>query len=156
MKRGDGTLKGTRYRWLINPKNMSRRQWISFEYLRTSTLKVARAWAIKESAMALWGYKKRGWAERAWKIWYGWAIRSRLEPIKQVARMIKRHWQGVINATIADVTNAASESINSRIQKVKRMAHGFRNRKRFQDAIYFHLGGLDLYPDGLISAHTKA
>jgi transposase len=46
--------------------------------------------------------------------------------------------------------------MNSRIQKVKRMAHGFRNRERFRNAIFFHLGGLDLYPNGLQSAHTKS
>jgi len=41
--------------------------------------------------MLLWGYIRRGWAERVWERWYQWAIRSRLEPIKRVARMIKRH-----------------------------------------------------------------
>ena len=41
--------------------------------------------------MRLWDYRSRGWAERVWRLWYGWAIRSRLEPNKKVARMIKRH-----------------------------------------------------------------
>jgi hypothetical protein len=35
--------------------------------------------------MMLWGYVRRGWAERAWKGWYDWAIRSRLAPIKRAA-----------------------------------------------------------------------
>ena len=39
--------------------------------------------------MGLWNYRSRGWAERMWNRWYGWAIRSRLEPVKTVARMIK-------------------------------------------------------------------
>jgi len=156
MRGGNDRLKGSRYSWLRNPQNMSHRQRRSFKALRTSKLKVARAWAIKELAMTLWNYQTRGWAERAWKRWYSWAIRCRLEPIKNVARTIKRHWQGVINAAVSNVTNAAAESINSRIQKVKRMAHGFRNRDRFRDAIYFHLGGLDLYPDGAQYAHTES
>jgi hypothetical protein len=46
--------------------------------------------------------------------------------------------------------------INSRIQWVKRMACGYRNRENFRHAIYFHLGGLDLYPEALKSAHSKA
>jgi transposase len=144
---GDRTLAGTRYAWLTNPKQMSAKQRRSFAELRSRQLKVARAWAIKELAMSLWGYVRRGWAERRWTRWYAWAIRSRLEPIKQVARLIKRHWQGVINAATSNVTNALSEGINSKIQWIKRMAHGYRNRDRFRDAIYFHLGGLDLYPD---------
>ena len=70
--------------------------------------------------------------------------------------MIKRHWEGVMNAATTDVTNARAESINSRIQWVKRMACGYRNRENFRNAVYFHLGGLDLYPEALKSAHTKA
>jgi transposase len=44
------------------------------------------------------------------------------------------------------VTNAMSEGLNSQIQKIKSMACGFRNIEHFKTAIYFHCGGLDLYP----------
>lgn len=155
MSQGDNRLLRTKYHWLRNPSTMSVAQWSSFKDLRTSQLKVARAWAIKEMAMSSWGYVKKGWAERAWLRWYSWAIRSRLEPIKRVARMIKRHWDGVMNAATSDVTNARAEGINSRIQWVKRMACGFRNRERFRNAIYFHLGGLSLYPESALN-HTKS
>ncbi len=106
--------------------------------------------------MMLWGYVRRGWAERAWKSWYDWAIRSRLKPIKRVARLIQYYWDGVINAATRDVTNARSEGLNSKIQWIKRMACGYRNRQRFHNAIYFHLGDLDLYPNSLNATHTKA
>ena len=86
--------------------------------------------------MLLWDYVRRGWAERMWGRWYQWAIRSRLEPMQRVARMIKKHWEGVINAATSDVTNARAESINSRVQWPKRMACGFRNRENFRNAIY--------------------
>ena len=72
--------------------------------------------------MQLWNYRSRGWAERMWKRWYGWAIRSRLEPVKKVARMIKRHWDGVIDAVLTNVTNARSEATNAKIQWIKRLA----------------------------------
>ena len=153
---GDDRLIKTKYWWLQNPDNMSHRRWRDFSPLRKSRLKVARAWAIKESAMLLWGYAKRGWAERMWKRWYSWAIRSRLDPIKRVARMIKKHWEGVINAATSDVTNARAEGINSKIQWIKRMACGYRNRENFRNAIYFHLGGLDLYPNSLRCTHTNS
>ena len=154
-QQGDDRLVKTRYLWLTRRGNMTRRQQREFTPLRTSTLRVARAWAIKESAMQLWNYRSRAWAERMWKRWYGWAIRSRLEPVKKVARMIKRHWDGVIDAVLTNVTNARSEATNAKIQWIKRLACGYRNRERFRNAIYFHLGGLDLYPDAL-AAHTKS
>ncbi len=155
-REGDGRLKKTKYLWLTNPDRMSRSRWEGFAPLRNSHLRVARAWAIKESAMMLWGYVRRGWAERAWKGWYDWAIRSRLEPIKRVARLIRYYWDGVINAATTNVTNARSEGMNSKIQWIKRKACGYRNRRRFHNAIYFHLAGLDLYPESLKSTHTKA
>ena len=56
---------------------------------RDSRLRVARTWTFKESAMMLWGYVYRGWAKRAWKSWYDWAVRSHLKPIERVARLTK-------------------------------------------------------------------
>lgn len=143
---GITALTGSRYAWLLNPENMTGGQSSLLKRLKRVALRTARAWAIKEHAMCLWSYVSRGWAKRAWKAWIGWAERSRLETIKAVARMVRRHIDGIINAIVLRATNASAESINSRIQKVKRMSHGFRNRERFRNAIYFHLGGLELHP----------
>jgi len=68
--------------------------------------------------------------------------------------MIKRNLQGILNAIAAGVTNARLEGINTVIQGLKRTARGFCSRPRFRNAIYFHLGGLDLYPDSL--AHSNS
>jgi transposase len=148
---GDERLKGTKYLWLRNPEEMSIEQLECFEAIQHRTLKTARAWAIKEAAMELWWFPTRSQAEAAWEKWYAWAIRSRLAPIKRVARMIRRHLRGIINAILLDVTNARAEGFNSTIQWLKKSARGFRNRDRFRNAIYFRLGGLDLYPDCLHS-----
>nr|VFK25612.1 MAG: Transposase [Candidatus Kentron sp. LPFa] len=51
-----------------------------------------------------------------------------------------------MNAVLLKVTNGPAEGINSRIKMVKVRSRGFRNKQRFATAIYFHLGGLDLYP----------
>ena len=128
---------------------MSRKQWRGFKALRESTLKTARAWAIKELAMSLWGYTSRSWAMKAWKQGLSWAVRSRLEPVKKVAKTIKAHLWGIVNAVLLRADNGGAESINSRIKMVKVRSRGFRNKDRFRNAIYFHLGGLDLYPDGI-------
>lgn len=152
MAEGDRTLVGTKFTWLRNPQNMGHKTAASLRSLRKLVLKTARAWAIKEVAMGLWSYVSRTWARKAWERWIGWAIRSRLEPIKRVARMVRGHLDGIINAIVLRATNAGAESINARIQRVKRMACGFRNRERFRNAIYFHLGGLDLSP----ATHTRS
>lgn len=143
---GDERLKGTKYAWLRNPDNMTTAQKHRLDELRTSTLKTARAWALKQEAMSLWDYTSRGWAARAWQNWLSWAQRCRLKPMQDVARTIKRHLWGILNAIVLKSHNGHSESMNSRIQRIKRQACGFRNRERFRNAIYFHCGGLNLYP----------
>jgi transposase len=149
QKQGLEALSGTKHTWLKNPWNMSIKQWREFKVLRDSTLKTARAWAIKEFAMSLWGYVRRGWAEKGWKRWLSWAVRSRLEPIKEVAKTIKVHLWGILNAVVLKVDNGHAESINSRIKTIKVRSRGFRSKDRFRNAIYFHLGGLNLYPEGV-------
>ncbi len=147
---GDQRLKGTRFWWLCNPeRSMSEKQWLSFESLRCSTLKTARAWSIKEAAMEVWDHAPRNDLESQWLKWYGWAIRSQLEPVKAVARMVKRHLGGIVLAAREAITNASAEGLNSVVQMLKHVAHGYRNRERFRNAIYFHLGGLDLYPHAI-------
>ena len=61
--------------------------------------------------------------------------------------MIRKHLWGIVNAIILRATNGPAEGINSRIKTVKVRSRGLRNRERFANAILFHLGGLDLYPD---------
>lgn len=80
---GGGAEKGTKYDWLTNLSNLSRKRQGTFKILRASTLKTARAWAIKTLGMKLWHYTSRTWAEKGGKQWYAWAIRSRLAPIKK-------------------------------------------------------------------------
>jgi transposase len=148
LAEGIDWLKGTKYAWLRNPDHFSRRGWKEFGPLRKSVLRTARAWALKEVAMRLWDLRYLAVVEKNFRTWYGWAIRSRLEPMKRVARMIKSHWENIKTYFKHHITNAGAEAINAKIQAVKYMSRGFRNRERFRNAIYFHCGGLDLYPEG--------
>ncbi len=146
LEQGCADLKGTRYLWLRNAGNLSPHRWEDLKALRQRTLKTAEAWAVKEMVMSLWGYKTRGWARRAWKRCLHWAKLTGLGPVVSVAEMLERHLEGILNAIVLRATNGLAEGINSRIQWIKKMACGFRNRERFRRAILFHLGGLDLYP----------
>lgn len=61
----------------------------------------------------------------------------RLDPIKKVARMVKNHLVGILNAVVLGATNAMAEGgINSAIQRIKYNARGYRNRDNFRAAIY--------------------
>jgi len=143
---GDDRLVGSKYQWLRNPDNFGDDQWSEFRALRDSKLKTARAWALKEQAMLLWDYKHEGWAQKHFTWWYRWATRSRLKPMVQRARMLKARLPNILTYLKHGITNATSESLNSKIQWVKYTARGFRNFKNFTTAIYFHCGGLNLAP----------
>lgn len=153
---GDQRLRGTRFWWLVRPGRLDRKRQRAFAPLRDSALQTARAWALKEFAMNLWRYVRRPWAEKAWKAWLQWALRCRLAPMRKVAETVRKYLWGILTAILAGATNALSENVNARIQDLKRRARGYRNRDRFRHAIYFHLGGLDLYPAGARSTHTTS
>jgi transposase len=71
-------------------------------------------------------------------------VQSKLESMVKAGKMIRNYFWGILNAIRLKVSNAMLEAVNSGIQRIKRMACGFRNRERFRMAILFHFGGLDL------------
>lgn len=143
---GDDRLAGTRYDWLRHPAAMEPRDRKEFAALRNSGLKTARAWALKETMMAFFTYIYERPALKHFRWWHNWAVRSRLPPMINVARTLKRRFDNIITYLRHRITNAASESLNAKIQWAKYTARGFRNKTNFVHAIYFHCGGLDLAP----------
>ena len=145
-KTGDESLKGTRYLWLTNEEELSELQQVEFSEVKRLNLKTGRAWALKESLRPFWNYRREGWARKFFKKWYFWATHSRLEPMIQAAKTLQRHIENILTYFKHRISNATAEGLNSKIQMVKEMACGFRNREHYKTAIYFHCGGLDLYP----------
>jgi transposase len=145
-EQGDETLKGTRHLWLSNHENIPEWRQEEFSDLRRVELKTGRAWALKESLRPFWDYTYPKWAERFFSQWYYWATHSRLAPMVKAAKTLKQHLPNILTYFKHRITNAVAEGLNSKIQKVKHMACGFRNREHYKMAIYFHCGGLDLYP----------
>lgn len=143
---GDKSLTGSKYLWLYSAENLPERHQHRFDELRNGDLKTSRAWAIKENLRFFWDYRRRGWAEKHWTSWYFWATHSRLDPIVKIARTLKRHLPGLLAFFEHRITSAGAEGLNSRIQAIRVSARGYRNRDNFKTAIYFHCGGLDLYP----------
>jgi transposase len=119
---------------------------LSFSKLKDLNLKVARAWAAKELFSKFWEYEQEGWARRFFKDWYGWVSRSRMDPVIDVAQMLKRHLDNLLNHLKHRITNAVTEGLNSKIQSIKSAARGFRNFKNYRTRILFFCGKLNLYP----------
>jgi transposase len=147
----DDRLVGTKYLWLYGEENLPTDRLdlatrMRFATLRSSNLKTARAWALKESLRGLWKHRSRAAGERWWKRWYGWATRSRLTSVKKVAAMVKRHLPNVLTYFKHRITNAGSEAINTVVQMLKKRAFGYRNFQNFRTVILFRCGGLNLYP----------
>jgi transposase len=66
--------------------------------------------------------------------------------MKKVARTIKDRIDNVASYCTHRITNAVAEGMNSKIMLIKRRVGGYRNIENFKTAIFFHCGGLDLYP----------
>jgi transposase len=138
----------SKYQWLKNSERTDNRATKRKEFLTLTrmNLKTARAWRIKEAASLLWDYSYIGLAEKQWKKLLYWISHCRLKPMISVGKMIRNYFWGILNAIRLKVNNSMLEAKNARIQKIKNIACGFRNRKRFKNAILFHLGGLNLMP----------
>lgn len=147
-REGDETLVRTKYLWLKNPQNWTEHQREHFDTLKLDTLKVGRAWAIKEAFTQFWDYHYAASARKFFDRWYFWATHSRLGPIVDAARTLKRHLPGLLAYTKHRITNAVAEATNATIQLTKANARGYRNFAQYRIAILFHCGKLDLYPTG--------
>ncbi len=134
---GAAAMKRTRFDWLRSPKSMDHADKIAFAKLRGEHERLGRAWAIKEAFGHFWSYRYIGAARNFFHWWYGWAVRSRLRHMKDVAKIIARHFENILTYLRIPITNAG--------------AHGFRNETRFMRVVLFHRGGLDLNP-----AHTNS
>jgi transposase len=147
--RGDRRLTGTKFLWLktdVGRRDFTAASRRQFRALRHSTLKSARAWALKEAFRHIWDYRSIPPARAFFDRWQAWAIRSRLRPMIHVAGIIRRHLENILNYLNHRITNAVTEGLNAKIQWIKYSSRGFRNRERFKLAIYFHCGGLNLDP----------
>lgn len=146
MKENDETLKGTKYLFLKNPENMSDTEKERFKTLRMDKLKAGRAWSIKEMFSEFWTYSYQASAEKFFQRWYWWATHSRLKPMADVAKLMKRHLPNILTYLRHLITNAMMEGFNSKIQTIKANARGYRSFSNYRIAILFYCGKLDLYP----------
>jgi transposase len=112
-------LKYSRYLWLMNQRRLSIEQGLSLEALCCMNLKTARAYRMRLAFQEIYNCPSRDWGELILNRWYSWVIRSRLEPMKKVARTIKQHRDGILQWFDSKIANGLIEGINSLVQAAK-------------------------------------
>lgn len=137
-------LKRTRYVWLKNQGNLSAGQLDTLGGLADCNLKTARAYQIRLTFQDLYALASRQAAEAFLKKWYFWATHSRLGPMIEAAKTIKRHWDGVLRWFDTHIANGLIEGLNSLVQAAKAKARGYRSIRNLKAIIYLIAGKLEL------------
>ena len=112
--------------------------------LLRANLATGRAWMLKETFQDFWGYRSLSWARAFLSVWTERALRSRLEPMKKVARMLRSHEELILNWFRAkgEISAAVVEGLNNKIRVVTRRSYGFRTYDAMEIALYHTLGRL--------------
>jgi transposase len=143
-QKSQSLLRGTRYIWLRNPANLSARQRATLEGLPTRHLKTARAYQIRLAFQDLYNQPSVQDGADFLKKWYFWATHSKLDPVIDAARTVKRHWNGILRWFDSKIANGLIEGINSVVQAAKAKARGYRTTRNLKAMVYLIAGKLDM------------
>jgi transposase len=140
----DPILKHSRWCLLKRPENLSERQDIKLADLLCYNLKAVRSYLLKEDFQFFWVYKSPNWAGQFMDAWCRRTMRSRIEPMKKVARMLRSHRELMLNWFRAkkQISGATVEGFNNKAKLTTRKAYGFRTFKATEVALYHTLGAL--------------
>lgn len=99
---------------------------------------------LKEAFGKFWDYRSARWAEAFLKVWIGYALRTRLNPMIRVARTLRAHQPLILNWFRARqaVSSGAIEGLNNKIRVVTRRSYGLRTFDAMETALYHTLGAL--------------
>jgi len=137
-------LKHTRWCLLKRPEKHTARQRSRLRELLAYNLKTVRAYLLKEDFDFLWHYKSAHWAGRFLDHWCTQAMRSRIEPMKAVAKTLRAHRPLILNwfRVREEISLGATEGLNNKLKVVTRRAYGFRRAHVVKVALYHTLGAL--------------
>lgn len=138
-------LKSSRYVWLKNPNNLSKKEQAKLDTFSGKKLKTGRAYRMRLLFQELFTYDEER-AISSLKKWYFWATHSRLEPIKAFARTLRKHWNGIVRWFKTRLTNGILEGLNSLVQAAKARARGYRSVEYFKLMIYMVAGKMGRLP----------
>jgi transposase len=137
-------LQKSRYVWLKNQANLTKTQNDTLTSLADLNLKTARAYQIRLGFQDLYDQPTREAALAFFKKWYFWATHSKLRPVIDAARTIKRHQDGILRWFDTKIANGLLEGINSLVQAAKAKARGYRSTDNLKAIIYLVAGKLEL------------
>jgi transposase len=137
-------LKKMRWKLLRRGSRVRGQARVKLWGLLESKMATGRAWDLKECFDYFWHYKSIYWAGGFLDYWTERAMRSRLEPMKKVARMLRKHEALLLNWFKAkgEVSSGVVEGLNNKIRVVTRRSYGFRTYKAMEIALYHNLGRL--------------
>ena len=124
-------VKGARWLLLRNGHSLARDDRIRLADLLAANRRLWVVYVLKDALKALWRYRYAGVAARAWRAWYGWAVRSRIPALVTFARKLRPKLPGILAHCRYPLHTSVLEGINNKIKVLKRMAYGFRDDDYF-------------------------
>ena len=133
-------------RWCLLKRlvNLTAVQMAKLKELRGYNLKTMTAWLMKEEFQQFWEYVSPYWAGLFLDAWCRRAMYSRIEPIKKVARMLRRHRELILNWFRAkkEFSSGVVEGLNNKAKLSTKMAYGYGTFKMLEMTLYHRLGDL--------------
>lgn len=153
-QRSDKSLKGMRWSLLKNRASLKPEAAADLDVLiaRMATVRTARAWVYKEQLRQILARKQINVARDMLKHWCTCVTRSKVEPMKEVAAMVRRHLEGIVAWAQTRQTNGFLEALNGLFQSAKRRARGFTRFTTIRTVIFLIAGKLDF---AVINPHAR-
>ena len=145
VKKGkEVVLRKALYVLLKNPKKLNEGQAVKLKELLAYNLKSIRAYLLKEEFRKFWNYKSTTWAGNFLDDWCTQVMRSKLEPMKKVAKTIKSHKELIMNWFEAknQISLGAVEGLNNKSKVVIRKSYGFKTAEMLKIMLYHKAGRL--------------
>ncbi len=141
----DPELKGMRWKLLKDYDNLSRddRKEVNALIAQLSVKRTARAWSYREQLREILNRKQINVVSSMLSQWCTNVMRSKVEPMKDVARMIRSHFDGIVAWSQTQQTNGFLEAINGLFQAAKRSARGYASFSTIRTVIFLRLGKLN-------------
>lgn len=137
-------LKGARWLLLKRPENQTAKQAAKLKEILQYNLKSVRGHLMKEDFQQFWEYTSPTWAGKFLDQWCTRAMRSRLDPMKKVALMLRKKRSLILNWFVAEgrLSSGIVEGFNNKLKLITRKSYGFRTQEAYETALYHNLGAL--------------
>jgi len=141
---GEAVLAKSRWVLLKRPTRLSAGERARLADLLRLNLRTVRAYLLKEQFQFFWDSPHPAGAERVLDEWCGQALRSRIEPVKKIARSLRVHRALLLNWFRArhSVRTGATEGMNNRLKLITKTAYGYRSDRMLEIALFHGLGRL--------------